>query len=242
MNGVAGSGGGVRSAVRRCGELVASSRAGSANRMPGAAIVVADMNRRASACTPAAGVVAAFPISGSPSWAGGESSTIVPSVTDGSGTGVASTPGGSGMVKDGGARMASIGVGAAKIIGAGAASGDTIAGGAGAMGAVGATTEGAAGGTGGAAGVGVEMLFADCVGLTVEIGGVDTGVDAHVGARFHVHTHPWIPVLIVCVVPPPVVPPHVQVQFQIHTDGAAAEDGAVAVGGGATAAGAGGGV
>lgn len=122
----------------------------------------------------------------------------------------------------------------------------------------GVTTTGATGGvggngaTGGVGATGGEIPPDDSGGLTGSIGGVGAGIDAHIGARFQVQTHPWIPVSIVCVVPPGVVSPHVHVQLQFQTlgidggltvgatgAGVTAAGGAASGGGGVAAAGAG---
>jgi hypothetical protein len=76
------------------------------------------------------------------------------------------------------------------------------------------------------------MVPDDSGGLTGGIVTAGAGGGTHIDPRFHVQTHPWIPVSIVCVVLPPVISPQVQLQFQFQTlgrlDGAGAAAGVAA--------------
>jgi hypothetical protein len=53
-----------------------------------------------------------------------------------------------------------------------------------------------------------------------------------VSASFQFQTQPDIPVSIVCVVPVPVISPHVHVQFHVHPVGVVADGAAIADGAG----------
>src|SRR5262249_11894506 len=79
---------------------------------------------------------------------------------------------------------------------------------------------GALAGSGSAGSVGSSRFAAgDSGGITESIFGESGAAPAQMPLRFHVQFQAWPPVSIVCVVPPPVVSPHVHVQFQFQLEG-----------------------
>ena len=114
----------------------------------------------------------------------------------------------------------------------------------GGVGGVGGTIAGATtrGGSGGVGAIGVGAIGVGGVGggreggitgagITGLISGGDTGGALHIPPRFQFQTHPWTPVSIAWVIPPPVISAQLHVQFQVHVDGvvgAAAEGDPVA--------------
>jgi hypothetical protein len=102
--------------------------------------------------------------------------------------------------------------------------GDARVGGVGGVGgtSAGATTRGGSGGVGaigvGAVGGGREGGITGA-GITGVISGDDTDGALHIPPRFQFQTHPWTPVSIAWVIPPPVISAQLHVQFQVHVDG-----------------------
>jgi hypothetical protein len=64
-----------------------------------------------------------------------------------------------------------------------------------------------------------KSIFGVAGGITDGISGRDCDAFPHIPPRFQFQVHVSIPVSICCVIPPPVVSPHVQVQFQTQFAG-----------------------